>query len=64
MLGLQHTLLKLDRTVRVTARRCQATPSPPSSPLNDTTSTPEIKKSKGKGDVFNFMDELAQGQNS
>ncbi|RUP42944.1 hypothetical protein BC936DRAFT_137856 [Jimgerdemannia flammicorona] len=58
MLALRHTLLYLNKIIRVIARQRQSTPSPPSSPLGDTIATPKSRKLKGDSRMFDFMDDL------
>ncbi|CAG8630287.1 10630_t:CDS:10 [Dentiscutata erythropus] len=56
LLALRHTLIDLATKIRKIARKRLNTPSPQSSPLHETTNTPEVKKQKQ--DPFWILDDL------
>ncbi|CAG8811105.1 15683_t:CDS:10, partial [Cetraspora pellucida] len=56
LLALRHTLMDLATKIRKIARKRLNTPSPQSSPLHETTNTPEVKKQKQ--DPFWILDDL------
>ncbi|CAJ0831036.1 19014_t:CDS:2 [Entrophospora sp. SA101] len=55
-LGLLHTLLWLNKKISAIAKICHSTPPPPSSPLHETTNTPNIIQVKN--DVFSIFDHI------
>ncbi|CAG8490541.1 2970_t:CDS:10 [Paraglomus occultum] len=56
LLALRHTLIDLATMIQKIAQQKLTTPSPPSSPLHETSDTPSIKKQKT--DSFSILDNL------
>ncbi|CAJ0848969.1 1084_t:CDS:2 [Entrophospora sp. SA101] len=57
LLALRHTQIELVAKIRKFSQKRLSTPSPPSSPLHETTVSP-LKKQKLKKDPFRILDNL------